>query len=118
MDLPENPVAVWCLRPDIRRKNDGKRLHDLATRLGYQLPARALIVRPETADWRTPIIAAVHAMAAEAVFVPDRRHLNNQPHTITGYADVITFHPFETLQRRPLSEASLERIFNALKGMR
>lgn len=117
MDLPEIPVAVWCLRPDLRRKNDAKRLHDLAARLGYQLPARALIVRPEDTDWRTPIIAAVHAMVAEAVFVPDRRHLYNQPNAIVGCADVITFHPFETLQRRPLSETSLERIFNALKGM-
>ncbi|WP_040834047.1 hypothetical protein [Nocardia brevicatena] len=118
MDLPEIPVALWCLRADRQRTGDGDRIHALAGRLGYDLCPVPITVKPEDTDWRTPIIAAVHAAIAEAVFVPDRRHLHDEPEAIVNYADVITLRPFHTFQRQPMSPRQIERIFNALKDLR
>lgn len=118
MDLPEIPVALWCLRADRRQADDSDRIHALAGRLGYDLCPLPVMVKPEDTDWRTPIVAAVHIAIAEAVFVPDRHHLHDEPEAIVNYADVITVRPFHTFQRQRMSPGQIERVFNALKDLR
>ncbi|MEU3014964.1 hypothetical protein [Nocardia asteroides] len=114
------PVALGYLRSDLSgaaQNWDEIRIRSLAKRYGYDL-AKTIVFTARTADPLTALITIIRRVGAEAVFVPQRRHLGAEiPLILVGTCDVITVDNENTYARTYLTARSLPFYHSDQEGL-
>ncbi|MBF6233184.1 hypothetical protein IU473_18135 [Nocardia farcinica] len=96
------PPAIAYLRRDIsgvRQQWHENALRGTALRLGYNL-RKTIVLGPGSVNPTADLVAVVHRLRVEAVFVPGLEHFDaGVPRELVAIADVITVWPPRTFAR-------------------